>query len=296
MRDRVAALDFTKREARLASGERLAWDRLILSPGIELMRERVDGLQAAHAAGRVLQAWKAGLETAALRARLEAMPDGGVFVLTIPLAPFRCPPGPYERACLVADHFKRVKPKSKVLVFDANPEPVSKAALFRSVWANQYAGIVEYRPNFNAVAVAADGRSVEFELGERERADVLNVLPDMRAGEIAARSGLATAKDRWCEVDFLDFSAKGLPKSAGVHLLGDATWPTRMPGYRRPRRRRVTRRGGCTAWRRMPSALRPWAERGRAARRQRRVHRFRRPRRQTWSTWLAPVWPPAGTR
>jgi NADPH-dependent 2,4-dienoyl-CoA reductase/sulfur reductase-like enzyme len=150
------------------------------------------------------------------------MPDGGVFVLTVPLAPFRCPPGPYERACLVADYLKRVKPRSKVLVFDANPEPVSKAALFQRVWARQYAGIVEYRPNFQAVAVAADGSAVEFELGEREHGDVLNVLPDMRAGDLAVHSGLAQANGRWCEVDFLDFSAKELPRSAGVHLLGDA--------------------------------------------------------------------------
>jgi NADPH-dependent 2,4-dienoyl-CoA reductase/sulfur reductase-like enzyme len=222
VRDRVTALDFDRREARLASGQRLGWDHLILSPGVELMRERVDGLPAAHAAGRVLQAWKAGPETLALRAQLEALSDGGVYVLTVPLAPFRCPPGPYERACLVADYFKRVKPKSKVLVFDANPEPVSKAALFKRVWAQQYAGIVDYRPSFKAVAVSADGREVEFELGERERGDVLNVLPDMRAGDIAAQSGLAQANGRWCEVDFLDFTAQALPKSAGVHLLGDA--------------------------------------------------------------------------
>jgi NADPH-dependent 2,4-dienoyl-CoA reductase/sulfur reductase-like enzyme len=222
VRDRVLSLDFERREARLASGLRLGWDKLILSPGVELLRERVDGLQAAHAAGRVLQAWKAGPETAALRAQLQAMPDGGVYLLTVPLAPFRCPPGPYERACLVADYFKREKPRSKVLVFDANPEPVSKAALFKAVWAGQYAGIVDYRPSFKAVAVSADGREVEFELGERERADVLNVLPDMRAGDIAASSGLARANGRWCEVDFMDFSARELPKSAGVHLLGDA--------------------------------------------------------------------------
>ncbi|NML16215.1 FCSD flavin-binding domain-containing protein [Azohydromonas caseinilytica] len=222
VRDRVTSLDFDKREARLASGDSLRWDKLILSPGVELMRERIDGLPAAHAAGRVLQAWKAGPETQALRAQLQAMPDGGVFVLTIPEAPFRCPPGPYERACLVADYFKREKPKSKVLVFDANPEPVSKAALFKRVWAERYAGIVEYRPSHRAVAVSADGREVEFELGERERGDVLNVLPDMRAGDIAAHSGLAKANGRWCEVDFLDFSAKALPKEAGVHLLGDA--------------------------------------------------------------------------
>lgn len=221
VRDRVTVLDLERREAVLASGGRLRWDRLILSPGVELMRERVAGLPAAHAAGRVLQAWKAGPETLALRAQLEALPDGGVFVLTIPLAPFRCPPGPYERACLVADYFKRVKPRSKLLVFDANPEPVSKAALFKRVWAEQYAGIVEYRPSFNAVAVSADGREVEFELGERERGDVLNVLPDMRAGDIAARSGLAKANGRWCEVDFLDFSAKDA-SGAGVHVLGDA--------------------------------------------------------------------------
>jgi len=154
-----------------------------------------------------------------LRKQLEAMPDGGVFVLTIPAAPYRCPPGPYERACQVAWYFKRHKPRAKVRIFDANQDITSKGPLFRQAWAQHYAGLIEYNPQFNAVAVDAAARSVEFELGEAAQGDVLNVLPPMRAGRIAVDAGLATANGRWCEVDFLTFESIAAP---GVHVLGDS--------------------------------------------------------------------------
>ncbi len=133
----------------------------------------------------ILQAWKAGPETVALRRQLEAMPDGGTFAITIPLAPYRCPAGPYERACQVASYFKTAKPKSKVLILDANPDVTSKPALFKKVWAEQYAGMVEYRNQHNATAVDARTNSVKFEIQDDVKADVLNVLPPMRAGAIA---------------------------------------------------------------------------------------------------------------
>ncbi len=150
----------------------------------------------------ILQAWKAGPETVALRRQLEAMPDGGTFAITIPLAPYRCPPGPYERACQVASYFKAAKPKSKVLILDANPDVTSKPALFKKVWAEQYAGMVEYRAQHNATAVDARTNTVKFEMQDDVKADVLNVLPPMRAGAIAVQTGLANSNARWCNVNY----------------------------------------------------------------------------------------------
>ncbi|MCW7536684.1 NAD(P)/FAD-dependent oxidoreductase [Aquabacterium sp. A7-Y] len=219
VKDRVASIDPAQKVAVLASGPRIRYDKLVLSPGIELMFDSIEGLRAAHAEGRILQAWKAGAETAALRRQLEAMPDGGVYALTIPEAPYRCPPGPYERACQVASYFKAAKPRSKVLVLDANQDVTSKGALFKKVWAEQYPGLIEYRPQHRAVAVDAAARTVSFEFGDHVRADVLNVLPEMRAGQIAVQSGLANANARWCQVHYLNFESTA---AKDLHVLGDS--------------------------------------------------------------------------
>ena len=141
VRDMVSSIDTAKRVAQLASGSSIRYDKLVLSPGVEMIWDRVDGLKAANASGRILQAWKAGPETVGLRKQLEAMPDGGVFAISIPGAPYRCPPGPYERASLVANYFKAAKPRSKVLILDANEDVTSKGALFKKAWAEQYKGL-----------------------------------------------------------------------------------------------------------------------------------------------------------
>ena len=160
---------------------------------------------------------KAGAQTTLLRRQLEAMPDGGTFVITVPPQPYRCPPGPYERACQVAHYFSQTKRRAKVLVLDANDDVVSKPALFKQAWAERYPGIVEYRPQFHTVDVDAASATAISELGEKVRADVLNVIPPQRAGRIAVQAGLATA--RWCEVDFQTFEST---RAANVHVLGDA--------------------------------------------------------------------------
>ena len=134
VRDEATAIDAEKREVRLAGGNTLSYDRLIVSPGVEFLYGGIQGLNNADAQNRVLHAWKAGAQTLALRKQLEAMPDGGVFALHIPKAPYRCPPGPYERICQVADYFKRAKPKSKILVLDSNEDLVSKKGLFLAAW------------------------------------------------------------------------------------------------------------------------------------------------------------------
>jgi len=219
VRDTAVAIDAEKRSVRLASGTDLPYDRLVLSPGVDLLYNLVPGLEGASAQETVLHAWKAGPQTVALRRQLEAMPDGGVYAITIPTAPYRCPPGPYERACQVAWYFKRAKPKSKVLVLDANPDVTSKAALFKKAWAEEYKGIVEYRNNHVVTGVDAATRTVKFEVQDSVRADVLNVIPPQSAGAIARQAGVITANNRWCEVDFLTFESI---KVKGVHVLGDA--------------------------------------------------------------------------
>jgi sulfite dehydrogenase len=131
--------------------------------------------------------------------------------------PYRCPPGPYERASLVAAYFKQAKPRSKVLVLDANPDLTSKPALFKAAWKDLYDGIIEYRGNSNVIAVEAGGVRTDF---DTIKGDVLNVVPPQRAGDIAARSGLITSANRWCDVDWRTMESKAVK---GVHVLGDAT-------------------------------------------------------------------------
>ncbi len=212
-------VDADRRRVRLANGDELAYDRLVLSPGIDFDWNSVPGLDDAEAQARVLHAWKAGPQTVALRRQLEAMRDGGVYALVVPLAPYRCLPAPYERACQVAWYFRRAKPKSKVLVLDGNPDVTSKEALFRRAWSELYAGIIEYRPNYTLAGVDARMLTAKFDVDDDVSADVLNVIPPHGAGIIAHRAGAVTANGRWCEVDFLSFESLKVP---GVHVLGDA--------------------------------------------------------------------------
>ncbi len=218
--DYAVSIDPAQRVVKLAGGTTLKYDKLVLSPGIDMNFASIEGLADAQKAGKVLQAWKAGPETVALRKQLEAMPDGGVYALTIPEAPFRCPPGPYERACQVAWYFKNFKPKSKVLVLDANQDVVSKPALFKKAWAEQYAGIVEYRNQHKAIAVSPDEGLVKFDVQSDVKADVINALPAMRANKIALQTGLANmANGRWCGVNYQTFESA---VAKDIFVIGDA--------------------------------------------------------------------------
>ena len=219
VRDRAVGIDADKRLVRLASGATLPYDRLVLSPGIDFMWDQLPGMSKAGAQDRVLHAWKAGPQTVALRRQLEAMPDGGVYAISIPLAPYRCPPGPYERAAQVANYFKKAKPKSKVIILDANDDVTSKGGLFKKVWAEHFKGILDYRPKHALADVDAATGTLKFEFNDDLKAQVLNVLPPMRAGDIAHNAGLTTANKRWCEVDWLTMEAKA---ARNVHVLGDA--------------------------------------------------------------------------
>jgi sulfite dehydrogenase len=218
VRDDAVAVDPVKREVRLASGAVLGYDRLIVAPGIDFQYDTLPGLGSAEAQARVLHAWKAGAQTVALRRQLEAMRDGGVYAIHVPKAPYRCPPGPYERACQVAHYFKTAKPRSKVLVLDANEDVMSKKGLFMAAWNGPYKGIVEYRPNSELEDVDVATLTAKLQFGN-VKADVLNVVPPHRAGNIAQVSGLITANNRWCGVNWQTMESVKVP---GVHVLGDA--------------------------------------------------------------------------
>lgn len=219
IRDTAVGVDTEKRTIRLAGGQELPYDRLILSPGIDFVWDKVPALNNADAQAKILHSWKAGAQTVALRRQLEAMPDGGVCAISIPVAPYRCPPGPYERACQIAWYFKRAKPKAKVLILDGNADVTSKPGLFKKAWSDEYKGIVEYRPNYVLTDVDVRTQTAKFETQEDVKADVLNVLPPQCAGTIARAAGVVTANDRWCEVNFLTFESI---KVSNVHILGDA--------------------------------------------------------------------------
>jgi len=219
IRDSAVAIDAEKRQVRLAGGENLPYDRAIVSPGIEFMFDQIPALKSTDGQNRIPHAWKAGAQTVALRNQLTAMPDGGVYVLQIPMAPYRCPPGPYERVCQVASYLKKAKPKSKIIVLDSNPDITSKKGLFLAAWNGLYKGMIDYLPNSEIADVDIKGMTVKLQF-DNVKGNVLNVVPAQRAADIAVKSGLITANNRWCGVDWTSCESTAVK---GVHVLGDAT-------------------------------------------------------------------------
>jgi NADPH-dependent 2,4-dienoyl-CoA reductase/sulfur reductase-like enzyme len=211
----AAAIEPDTGRVRVGDGY-LQYDRLIVAPGVEFQWGEVDGLAAAGE--HVLHAWKAGPQTVALARRLASMEDGGVFVLTVPPVAYRCPPGPYERACQVAWYLKTRKPRSKLIVLDANQNVVSKAALFRAAWKD-YPNL-EYRPSSKVVKVDPSTREVTTDFGDRVTYDVVNLIPPQRAGTIAVQADLVGSDKRWCEVNQLTYESV---KHTNVHVIGDST-------------------------------------------------------------------------
>lgn len=215
--DTVVGVDTEAKRVHLSRGE-LSYDRLIVAPGIDVNYERTPNLASDEAQTLIPHAWKAGWQTVNLRKQLETMQDGGVFVISIPQAPYRCPPGPYERVCQVASYLKQHKPRSKVVVLDANPEVTSKKGLFMQAFTQTYAGIVDYRPSNELVSVDINTKTVTTEF-EQIKADVLNVIPPQLAGKIAQQMRLNNIDKRWCEVDFLTYASFIDP---WVHVIGDS--------------------------------------------------------------------------
>jgi sulfite dehydrogenase len=219
VRDTAFEINTAAKTVKLVRGGDLKYDRLVVSPGIDFMLEDIKGYAEGMIGNRVLHAWKAGPQTVALQKQLAEMRDGGVYVLSVPLAPYRCPPGPYERASQVANYFKKHKPRAKVLIVDANPDVTSKGPLFKKAWADLYPGMIEFRGNSKAIGVDATTKTVKLEV-EDVKGDVLNVVPPHRAGDIARKAGLITANDRWCGVNWRSLESLAVKD---VHVLGDAT-------------------------------------------------------------------------
>jgi len=215
----VVGIDPVLRRVTLADRSTLPYDRLIVAPGVVF--DVLPGLETAAAQGRVVHAWQAGPQTTTLRNQLVAMPRGGTFVMTIPASPYRCPPGPYERACVVADWLKRNKPGSKVIVLDANPSIQAERHTFETAFAGLFAGIVSYVPNAAATWIDATQTriTVHTEMGDFI-GDVVNAIPPHRAGKVVLDNGLANAAGgRWAGVDVASFESTA---ARGVHVIGDS--------------------------------------------------------------------------
>jgi NADPH-dependent 2,4-dienoyl-CoA reductase/sulfur reductase-like enzyme len=228
VQDRAVGLDPVARRVRLGGGASVDYDRLILSPGIALRWNAIEGYDEA-AAQLMPHAWIAadGAQLRLLQRQLQAMPDGGVVALAIPANPFRCPPGPYERISMIAHWLKRHRPRAKILALDAK-ERFSKQPLFEDAWRELYGGMIEWVPgHVDGRVVRADPRArvLETELGTRHRVDVANVIPPQSAAAIALDAGLAD-RSGWVPVDYRSFEARNAP---GIHVIGDANQPGPMP-------------------------------------------------------------------
>ena len=217
--DRATGIDVDKASVTLAGGERLAYDRLVLAPGIAIRFAAIDGYDEA-AAEVMPHAWTAGPQTELLRRQIEAMEDGGTVIVTVPPLPFRCPPGPYERASLIAYHLKQSKPRSKVLILDAN-DGFGKQALFEEGWAGLYPGMIERihgSESGRVTGVDVGARTVIVADGGRHTGHVVNLIPPEQAGAIATASGLADDTG-WCPADPASLVLRGQEK---IHVIGDA--------------------------------------------------------------------------
>jgi sulfide dehydrogenase [flavocytochrome c] flavoprotein subunit len=207
----------------------VSYDRLVLSPGIDFRLGEIKGYDAA-AMEVMPHAYKAGPQSVLLRKQLEAMKNGGTVVITMPLSPYRCPPGPYERASVIAHYLKKNKPKSKVVLIDANPDVTSKGALFKKGWKDHYEGILVYRPASKVIEVNASKKTVSIEGLEDVAGDVVNVIPPQRAGQVAVAAGLVGEDKNWCPVDATTFEST---RHKNIHVIGDACIAGSMPksGY-----------------------------------------------------------------
>lgn len=224
--DLARDVDGAGRTVTLASGETLAYDRLVLAPGIDFRWDAIEGYDEA-AAELAPHAWKAGPQTKLLKAQLEALEDGGLFVLSAPADPFRCPPGPYERVSLIAHYLKTHKPRSKILILDAK-DAFSKQGLFTAGWQALYGDLIEWVGLSNdgkVVRVDAAAGEVETEFGTIHKAGVLNVIPPQKAGFIAHAAGVVN-ESGWVPVRAETFESAQVP---GIHVVGDATIAAPMP-------------------------------------------------------------------
>lgn len=216
----VSAIDPVGHSISLADGNKLPYDRLLVAPGVVF--DSIAGLETAAAQAKVPHAWQAGVQTTLLRNQLTAMPAGGSFVMSIPAKPYRCPPGPYERACVVADWLKKNKPGSKVIVLDANPGIIAEPLAFSNAFDVVHKGVVEYHPSAVINSIDASTMTLNTNLGNL-KASVINAIPPHKAGKVVTANNLANVGGRWAGVDVLTYQSTAAPD---IHIIGDAAATT----------------------------------------------------------------------
>jgi sulfide dehydrogenase [flavocytochrome c] flavoprotein subunit len=209
------SIDTDKQTVTLNDSSTLNYDRLILAPGVDFIYDDYPQLENQD---KIPHAWKAGPQTALLRSQLMAMKQGGTAIMTVPATPFKCPPGPYERACQIAHFFKQHNPTAKLVILDANADVVSKKGLFKAAWKEHYAGLIDYIPNSTIEHIDINTLTIETEF-DQFQADVLNVIPTQKAGKVAEMAGVVNVDKRWCKVDFLTYEST---VKSNVHIIGDA--------------------------------------------------------------------------
>lgn len=226
--DEVTSIDVAAKQVRVGAGT-ISYDRLVLSPGIDFRFDELEGYDPVETPNYMPHAWKAGEQTLRLRKQLVEMADGGTVVLSVPVTPFRCPPGPYERISQIAWHLKNHKPKSKIIVLDANPDIISKGPLFKKAWEKHYKGIIEFHAGNKVTKV--DHKAMTVDTGVEEvKGAVINVVPPQKAGAVAYMAGVVGEDKKWCPVNQVTFESTIVPN---VHVIGDACSAGAMPksGY-----------------------------------------------------------------
>lgn len=221
-RAEVVEIDRVSRQVVLSDGSSLSYDRLVLSPGISF--DDIAGLESEDAQKRIPHAWQAGVQSNRLRNQLSRLKPGKVFVITIPKSPYRCPPGPYERACVVADYIQRNRIiGAKVVVLDANYDITAGKENFQHAFENLYSDVIEYHPGVDVISIDADRRRLDTSMGEF-RAQIINAIPAQQAGRIIADAGLASSLDgRWAGVDMQSYQSTVDPN---IYVIGDAAATT----------------------------------------------------------------------
>ncbi|MFW5427045.1 MAG: FCSD flavin-binding domain-containing protein [Methylophagaceae bacterium] len=214
----VVSVDTDKQQVTLHDGVTVVYDRLIIAPGVDFIYDDLPMLASFEAQQKIPHAWKAGPQTEILKQQLHGMKKGGTMVMTVPATPFRCPPGPYERACQVAHYLKNRNPTAKLIILDANGDVASKKALFKAAWQKYYSNLIEYVPNSLIESIDVANLSVETEF-DTFATDVLNVIPAQKAGKVAEMAGIINVDNRWCKVDFLTYEST---EKENVHVIGDA--------------------------------------------------------------------------
>lgn len=208
----------------ITPGGSIGYTRLVIAPGIDFRYDEIDGADPVRTPEVMPHAWQAGEQTLLLQNQLRSLRNGGTVVVSIPLAPFRCPPGPYERVCLMAWYLKRTKPRCKIIVLDANPDIAAKARLFRSAWEHMYRGMVDYRPAQQVSRVILERRAVDTGT-ETIRGDVVNFIPPQKAAPLAFLCGAVGEDRKWCPVNQVTFESR-VP---GIHVIGDSCMAGAMP-------------------------------------------------------------------